>query len=77
MTEQVADGYEEVEYMREGVNLLVETEEDTMKIVHSDLNFEQTIYLIQFLVEKCEVYSGIHHDEILEDLKYNDEEEGE
>lgn len=62
--------------MREGVNLLVETEEGgDMVVSHSDLNAEQTIFLIQFLVEKFEVFSKIPHDMILEDLKYNEEGE--
>lgn len=63
---------EEVEFMREGVNLLVETENDSMQITHMNLTPEQSVHLVQFLVEKLEGLSGIHHDEILEDLKYGE-----
>ena len=62
--------------MKEGkVNLLVETIEDCMVISKSNLNAEQTVQLIQFLVEKLEQASGISHDEILRDLQYNDSAE--
>lgn len=60
--------------MREGVNLLVETEDGEMRINYADLDASQTIFLIQFLVEKFEDFSKIPHDEVLEDLKYNKEE---
>ncbi len=69
----MTDEYEEVEYMREGVNLLVETQGDDMVVTHSNLNAEQTMYLISFLVERFEKVSGIDYNEILEDLKYEEE----
>ena len=64
------------EMNKEGVvNLLVETIDNCMVISQSDLNAEQTVQLVQFLVDKLEQASGIEHDEILEDLKYNDSAE--
>lgn len=69
------DEYEEVEYMREGVNLLVETKDDEMVVSHSDLSVEQTIFLVSFLIEKFSDLSGIPYNEVLEDLKYKEEEE--
>lgn len=35
----------------------------------------ETVQIIQFLVEKLHDISGIDHDEILEDLKYNEVQE--
>jgi len=55
--------------MGEGVNLLVETEGNEMKIVHSDLNMEQSWHLVSFLIDRMEKYSGIGYNEICEDLK--------
>ena len=55
--------------MREGVNLVVETEGDTMKVVHSDLNMEQSWELVVFLLDRMSKYSGIEYNTICEDLK--------
>lgn len=68
--------------MREGVNLLVESEildketgEGQMVITHMDLSPSQVVYLIQFLTERLEMLSGIPYNDILTDLKYTDEKE--
>ena len=55
------------------INLLVETKKNSMLITKSDLNAEQVVQLIQYLTEQLEKASGIDHDEILEDLMYNEE----
>lgn len=67
--------------MREGVNLLVESETDKetgegkMAITHMDLSPGQAVHLIQFLTESLEKMSGISYNEILDDLKYVEEGE--
>lgn len=74
---------EVVEYMREGVNLLVETQTDEetgetqMAITHMDLSPSQVVHMIQFLTERLEMISGISYNQILEDLKYTEEIKGE
>ena len=68
---------EYVEYMREGVNLVVQTEGDEMKITHSDLSAEQTWRLIIFLIDKLSAYTGIRYNDIVSDLREIEDEEGE
>lgn len=69
--------------MRDGVNLLVESEVDKetgegqMAITHMDLSPSQVVHLIQFLTESLEKLSGISYNEILDDLKYVEEIKGE
>lgn len=58
-----------VEYMREGVNLLVETEGNEMVITHSDLSPRQTWELIIFLIDRFSKYTGIPYNEVCDDLK--------
>ena len=58
------------------VNLLIETKENSMLVTKSDLNPEQTVQLIQFLVDQLEKASGIDHNTVLEDLKYKEKKNG-
>jgi len=67
--------YPIVDYMRKGVNLVVETEGDEMLITHSDLSPRQMWELMVFLVDKFSIYTGIDYNSVCEDLK--EIEEGE
>ena len=71
----MSSAYEEEDYTREDVKLIVESQGEGMVITEMSMTFEEGFMLIDALLENLSKTSGIYRDDICDDLKYEKEEE--
>ena len=63
------DEYEEVEYMRDDVLLLVESVDGSMIITHANMDAEDTYHMVTYLIGRLSDITGQEYNQVLEDLK--------
>ena len=74
VNDEVDDRYNKLsidagDYDKQGINLIVETVGNEMKLTHSNMNAHQVWELIIFLIDKLSRYSGVPYNDVVEDLK--------
>ena len=61
--------YEEVEYMKEDVLLLVESVDGSMVITHANMDMQDTYHMTTYLVGRLSDITGQTYNQVCEDIK--------
>ena len=67
--------YEEVEYQRDDVLLLVESVDGSMVITHANMDATDTYHMVTYLVGRLADITGQTYNQVCEDIKEIEESE--
>ena len=71
----VDESYDEGNYTREGIKLIVEEQEGSLVITYADLQPDDTYHLTILLIDRLSKMVGQEYNQVLEDLKEIEEKE--